>query len=77
MTLAEAKALKRGQIIYMRCWTNADGLPTRWRVNGMAKTWKRSPERVQVPIKHGLYSYGYLTDTDLNDLCLTEEEATT
>ncbi len=28
----------------------------RWRANGMAQTWKRSPERFGVPIKYGLYA---------------------
>lgn len=36
--------------------------PIKWRVNGKIKTWKREPERFQLPIKHGLYSYAYLTN---------------
>lgn len=36
--------------------------PINWRANGKCKTWKRSPERFQLPIKHGLYSYGYITN---------------
>ena len=36
--------------------------PINWRANGKCKTWKRSPERFQLPIKHGLYSYGYITE---------------
>ena len=34
----------------------------KWRANGKCKTWKRNPERFQLPIKHGLYSYGYITE---------------
>ena len=33
-----------------------------WRANGKCKTWKRSPERFQLPIKHGLYNYSYITE---------------
>lgn len=36
--------------------------PARWRANGKCKTWKRDPARFQLPIKHGLYSYGYITN---------------
>lgn len=33
-----------------------------WRRNGMCKTWKRSPERFRVPIKHGLYNFSYIDE---------------
>lgn len=36
--------------------------PINWRANGRCKTWKRTPERFQLPIKHGLYNYGYITE---------------
>ena len=35
-----------------------------WRRNGATKAWKRSPERYQVPVKYGLYRYGYITESD-------------
>jgi len=75
MTLDEAKNLKLGQVIYSRLWTNADGSPQRWRVNGKVKTWVRSPERVKVPLKRGLYEFSYLTETYLENFDLTEEGA--
>lgn len=31
-----------------------------WRRNGKTKRWKRQPERFRIPVKHGLYSYGYI-----------------
>lgn len=34
----------------------------KWRVNGKCKTWKRDSARFSLPIKHGLYDYGYLTN---------------
>lgn len=36
--------------------------PINWRANGKCKVWKRQPDRFQLPIKHGLYSYGYITN---------------
>jgi hypothetical protein len=36
--------------------------PNKWRANGKCKTWKRQPERFQLPIKHGLYDYAYITN---------------
>lgn len=66
MTLDQAKALKRGDIL-------VDALNgARWKVNGKVKTWKRSPERVYVPLKHGLYRYAAMTDNDLH--CLNPED---
>lgn len=37
---------------------------TQARANGKCKTWKRDPQRWQLPVKHGLYDYGYATNTD-------------
>lgn len=46
--------------------TLIDSRGKRWRVNGAVKTWKRSPDRVQVPLKHGLYAHDYLDETSLD-----------
>ena len=75
ITLEQAKALKVGDILYHVSRRNADGTPQRWKVNGIPRTWVRKPGRVQVPVKHGLYSYGYLISEDLWLVCLTAEEA--
>jgi hypothetical protein len=32
-----------------------------WRANGKCKTWKTRLNEFKLPIKHGLYSYGYIT----------------
>jgi hypothetical protein len=74
ITLDQAKALTLGTILYHRQHRNADGSAQRWRVNGKVKTWKRSPERVRVPLKHGLYNYDYLTEYDLDLLSLKSGE---
>ena len=72
LTLEQAKGLAIGQTLYHVTNRNADGSPQRWRVNGAVKTWKRDQGRVRVPLKHGLYAYGHLTQDDLHLLCLTE-----
>jgi len=70
ITLEQAKNLKPGDILHQVDAQNADGTPRRWRVNGQPKVWKRSPERVRVPVKRGLYSYDYVTEADLDKLSL-------
>ncbi len=35
-----------------------------WRRNGATKTWKRRPTAFRIPVKFGLYAYGYIEDTD-------------
>ena len=75
ITLEQAKALKHGQVLHEPHHNNADGTPRRWRVNGKVKTWVRSPERVSIPIKYGLYTCDYLTQSDLWMVCLTAEDA--
>ena len=74
ITLEQAKSLKYGDMLYHTSNTNADGSPQRWRVNGKPKTWKRNPEKVQVPLKYGLWSYAYLTERDLDLVSLNEDE---
>lgn len=71
ITLEQAKQLKIGTILYHLQNKNADDSPQRWRVNGNVKLWKRHPERIQVPMKHGLKQCDYLTEKDLNMVSLT------
>lgn len=62
ITLAQAKQLKFGQVLICN--------GKRWKVNGQVKTWKRSPDKVKVPVKHGLYAYDYVTENELNIVTL-------
>ena len=71
LLLENAKKLKIGQTLHHTVHVNADGTPQRWKVNGKVKTWKSNSNRVQVPLKHGLYYYGYLTEDDLHLFNLT------
>jgi hypothetical protein len=35
-----------------------------YRSNGKCKTWKRDATRFRLPVKHGLYSYSYITESN-------------
>jgi hypothetical protein len=68
ITLEQAKQLTYGDIIYSNRFLNASKEhPIRWRVNGQVKTWKRDPDRIQIPVKHGLYDHAYLCHGDIAD----------
>ena len=62
ITLEQAKQLNYGDMLHLDNYKNADGTPARLRVNGKVKTWKRDPKRIKVPVKHGLYNYGEVTN---------------
>lgn len=64
ITLEQAKTLRYGDIL------THDKTGKRWRVNGKVKTWKRDISRVQIPVKHGLYSYDYVTQDNLNEVSI-------
>jgi hypothetical protein len=72
ITLQEAKMLQYGDTLHHTTKKNADGTPQRWKVNGQVKTWKRSPERVKVPVKNGLWNFDYVTETELEIVSLGE-----
>ena len=59
-----AQRLRTGQTLYHKELTNKDGSPLRARVNGAVKFWKCSPERFQIPMKHGLKECFYITNNE-------------
>lgn len=65
MNLEQAKQLKTGDYIHTPKKFNADGSPMRARVTSV-KTWKRSPERIEVRYKRGLFEYGIINERELN-----------
>lgn len=65
ITLEQAKALETGTTLHQVGEFNRDGTPRRWRVTSV-KTWKTRPDEVEVRIKHGLYAYDKLRETDLH-----------
>lgn len=66
MTLDEAKTLKIGDIFHVLGENKRDGKPTNWRVNGKVKTWKKNPNRISIPVAHGLYEHGYITESNVH-----------
>lgn len=62
ITFEQAKNLRRGEVLLVRFANKTE----RWRVNGKVKLWKRDPNRIEVPIKHGLYDYGLITNNNLH-----------
>ena len=73
MERIDIEKLYLGRVIYHRYLKNADGSPQKWRINGKLKTWKRQPNRFSIPIKRGLWEYGYLTESNLEDFNLEEK----
>lgn len=54
----------RTSVFHSKLHTNADGTPSRWRLNGQIKTFKRNAQRIYMPLKHGLYQYASITSVD-------------
>ena len=67
--------LHHGQVIYTHVYSNADGTPQRWRINGKTKVWKTRPDDFEVPLKYGMYDHGYLSQNNASVYHLTEEQA--
>lgn len=76
ITIAQAKKLKNGQIVYTPGFYNADGSAQRWKVSGMPKTFK-DPDRVKVPIKHGMYEHWHIDETNIQGFALKEPKPQT
>jgi hypothetical protein len=62
ITLEQAKKLQYGQILEHVSLKNADKTSLRLKVTGKVKLWKRDSNRIAIPLKYGLYEYGYLTN---------------
>ena len=41
----------------------------------MVKRWKRQPDRIEIPIKRGLWQFDYLTNANLDEFELDEQAA--
>ena len=67
MNIEQAKNLKQGDYIHHVSKTNSDGSPMRARVTSV-KTWKRSPGRVEIRYKRGLYEYGAFSERELEQI---------
>lgn len=72
MQFEDLLKLRYGDILHHVSLTNSDGTPTRARVNGKMKTWKRDPNRFQLPMKHGFYTCFYITAENAHEWVLPE-----
>lgn len=41
--------------------------PLKCRRNGQTKTWKTRPNEFKIPVKYGLYEYGYIDESNCNE----------
>lgn len=62
MTLAEAQTLRYGEHIW---FVANDGSARQVKVNGTPKRWKRDPNRIEIPVKYGMYEYATFTERDV------------
>lgn len=66
MTIDEFDALCRK---HTHCkFKNRAGKIITLKINGCPKRWKRKPDHIKVPVKYGLYEYGYLTERDIDNV---------
>ena len=67
MTIEECLKLKSSEVHFGQCTCKVGPRNGRyysqeiWRINGRIKTWKTRPLDFKIPIKFGLYDYGYIT----------------
>lgn len=61
MTLEEGKLLGYGDHIW---FLSNDGSARQVKVNGAVKRWKREPDRIEVPVKYGMYEYATFYSRD-------------
>ena len=73
ITREQVNQLQARDVIHETGFHNSDGTCRRWRVNGKLKSWKRRPEDFSLPIKHGMWSYTYLTHDNVKDCHLPGE----
>lgn len=42
-----------------------NGMARTAKVNGKVRTWKRDPNRIEIPLKYGMYEYTIFTASDI------------
>jgi len=72
ITVTQAKKLRYRQTIFIKGEYNADGTAMRVRVNGKVQLWKTRPKDFKIPVKRGLYEYGYITLRNAHSFTLKE-----
>lgn len=72
MTIDQAKNLRAGEIIYHVTRADTTG-PMKAKVTSV-KTWKRSPDRIEIRYKRGMYEFGTLFPQDLPEFTTERPE---
>jgi hypothetical protein len=63
----EVSELLNGQVFYHKTLTNKDGSPLKAKRNGKNKLWKTRPSEFKIPVKRGLYEFGYIDQDNYLD----------
>lgn len=56
--------LTHGTELFSSLRLDSRGNPSKVRVTGKCKTWKRDPERFKLPVKYGLYESFYIVNDE-------------
>jgi hypothetical protein len=75
MTLDEVKSLNASPVTHI-WFRSVQGDARRAKLNGRVRTWKRDANRVEIPVKYGMYEYATFYTRDVADgrvLVLVEE----
>jgi hypothetical protein len=73
VTKNELFTLACGTILHHVKAINADGTPLRARVNGRMKVWKTRPNEFRLPMKYGLLTCFYITQSNAHEWVLPED----
>lgn len=73
ITIEQAKQLTYGSEIHANDYFNSNGTCQRFRLNGKVRTWKRDLNRIEIPVKRGLYQYYTITNRELDQFHLVED----
>ena len=51
-------------------FVDIQGFSRTCKVNGKVKRWKRDPNRIEVPMKYGMYEYGTFYASDIHRILI-------
>lgn len=71
ITLEQVSTIKQGDILMLV----RDGWlkPRRYKVTSVHR-WKRTPDRFEIRVKHGLYEYDRITNADKGTLTISNDK---
>ena len=72
ISLTQAKELSTGNYLYTLHSSPARVI--RWKVTSV-KTWKRDSNRVEIGLRHGLYTHDKISESHLGHMFISEQDA--